>query len=73
MSSDNKYCSILCNGLSDWLLGGEIELLAPIKYRDGLDEFRLTAPQVMKEFEKKNADAVFAFQTRNPTHAGKTF
>ncbi len=55
------------------MLGGEIELLAPIKYRDGLDEFRLTAPQVMKEFEKKNADAVFAFQTRNPTHAGKTF
>jgi 3'-phosphoadenosine 5'-phosphosulfate synthase len=27
----------------------------------------------MKEFEKKNADAVYAFQTRNPTHAGHAY
>jgi 3'-phosphoadenosine 5'-phosphosulfate synthase len=57
----------------DWLLGGEIELLQRIKYNDGLDQFRLTAVEVMKEFEKKNADAVYAFQTRNPTHAGHAY
>lgn len=57
----------------DWLLGGEIELLQRIKYNDGLDRFRLTASEVMKEFEKKNADAVYAFQTRNPTHAGHAY
>ena len=57
----------------DWLLGGEVELLGRIRYNDGLDRFRLTAPEVMKEFEKKNADAVFAFQTRNPTHAGHAY
>ncbi|KAJ1432668.1 3-phosphoadenosine 5-phosphosulfate synthase-like protein 2 [Ochromonadaceae sp. CCMP2298] len=57
----------------DWLLGGEIELLQRIKYNDGLDKFRLTAPEVMKEFEAKGADAVFAFQTRNPTHAGHAY
>ena len=37
-----------------------------------LDKWRLTAPEVMHEFEAKDADAVFAFQTRNPTHAGKS-
>lgn len=57
----------------DWLIGGEIEVLDRIRYNDGLDKWRLTAPEVMKEFEKKNADAVFAFQTRNPTHAGHAY
>jgi 3'-phosphoadenosine 5'-phosphosulfate synthase len=57
----------------DWLLGGEIELLQRIRYNDGLDKFRLTAPEVMKEIEAKKADAVYAFQTRNPTHAGHAY
>ena len=57
----------------DWLLGGEIELLQRIRYNDGLDKFRLTAPEVMKEIELKKADAVYAFQTRNPTHAGHAY
>lgn len=57
----------------DWLIGGEIELLERIKYNDGLDQWRLTAPEVMKAFEAKDADAVFAFQTRNPTHAGHAY
>lgn len=57
----------------NWLLGGEIELLQRIRYNDGLDKFRLTAPEVMKEVEKKKADSVYAFQTRNPTHAGHAY
>jgi 3'-phosphoadenosine 5'-phosphosulfate synthase len=57
----------------DWLIGGEIELLDRIKYNDGLDKWRLTSKEVMKEFEKKGADAVYAFQTRNPTHAGHAY
>jgi 3'-phosphoadenosine 5'-phosphosulfate synthase len=57
----------------DWLIGGEIELFEKIKFNDGLDKWRLTASEVAKEFEKKNADAVFAFQTRNPTHAGHAY
>ena len=57
----------------DWLLGGEIELFDRIKYNDGLDKWRLTAIEVMEEFKKRKADAVFAFQTRNPTHAGHAY
>ena len=57
----------------DWLIGGEIELLDRIQYNDGLDKWRVTAPELMKQFEDKKADAVFAFQTRNPTHAGHAY
>jgi 3'-phosphoadenosine 5'-phosphosulfate synthase len=57
----------------DWLIGGEIELVERIRYNDGLDKWRLTAPEVMKQFEDKKADSVFAFQTRNPTHAGHAY
>lgn len=60
-------------GSGDWNIGGEIELLDKIRYNDGLDRWRLTAPEVMRQFEAKGADAVFAFQTRNPTHAGHAY
>ena len=57
----------------DWLIGGEIELIERIKYNDGLDQWRLSAPEVMAAIEAKGADSVFAFQTRNPTHAGHAY
>ena len=57
----------------DWLIGGEIELLDRVRYNDGLDKWRLTSTEVMQEFEDKGADAVYAFQTRNPTHAGHAY
>ena len=68
----HPYVEHIYNG-GDWLIGGEIELLERIQYHDGLDKWRLTAPEVMKQFEEKNADAVYAFQTRNPTHAGHAY
>ena len=68
----HPYIAHIYSG-GDWLIGGEIELLERVKYNDGLDQYRLTAPEVMKEFEKKGADAVYAFQTRNPTHAGHAY
>ena len=68
----HPYIAHIYSG-GDWLLGGEIEILERIKYNDGLDKFRLTAPEVMQEFEGRGADAVFAFQTRNPTHAGHAY
>ena len=68
----HPYISHIYSG-GDWLIGGEIELVERIRYNDGLDKWRLTAPEVMKQFEEKNADAVYAFQTRNPTHAGHAY
>lgn len=57
----------------DYLIGGEVELLDKIQYHDGLDQYRLTAKELLQEFQKRGADTVYAFQTRNPTHAGHAY
>ncbi|XP_065881095.1 ATP sulfurylase 2 [Euphorbia lathyris] len=54
----------------NWLIGGDLEVLKPIKYDDGLDNYRLSPKQLRKEFDSRQADAVFAFQLRNPVHNG---
>mmetsp|Transcript_33349 Transcript_33349/g.70086 ORF Transcript_33349/g.70086 Transcript_33349/m.70086 type:complete len:1114 (+) Transcript_33349:118-3459(+) len=57
----------------DYLIGGEVELLDRIRYNDGLDKWRKTSTEIMEEFKEKGADTVYAFQTRNPTHAGHAY
>uniref|UniRef100_A0A6N2MY90 sulfate adenylyltransferase n=1 Tax=Salix viminalis TaxID=40686 RepID=A0A6N2MY90_SALVM len=57
-------------GSGNWLIGGDLEVIEPIKYHDGLDHFRLSPAQLREEFTRHNADAVFAFQLRNPVHNG---
>ncbi|XP_033644083.1 bifunctional 3'-phosphoadenosine 5'-phosphosulfate synthase-like isoform X2 [Asterias rubens] len=54
----------------DWLVGGDLEVLDHIRWNDGLDEYRLTPNQLRDKFRKLGADAVFAFQLRNPVHNG---
>ncbi|KAL0266467.1 UNVERIFIED_CONTAM: hypothetical protein PYX00_008989 [Menopon gallinae] len=54
----------------NWLMGGELEVLERIKWNDGLDEYRLTPNQLRAKFKEMQADAVFAFQLRNPIHNG---
>eukprot|EP00049_Salpingoeca_infusionum_P017636 m.353831 g.353831 ORF g.353831 m.353831 type:complete len:608 (+) comp16840_c0_seq1:150-1973(+) len=66
---DHPYMAqVLAYG--DWLVGGDLEVLAPIKWNDGLDKYRLTPNQLRAEFKKLGADAVYAFQLRNPVHNG---
>lgn len=45
-------------------------MLDRIKYNDGLDEYRLTPMELRNKFADQKADAVFAFQLRNPIHNG---
>lgn len=54
----------------NWLLGGNIEVLERIRWNDGLDEYRLTPNEIRARLREMNADAVFAFQLRNPIHNG---
>lgn len=54
----------------DWLVGGDIEALERIRWNDGLDEYRLTPHELRAEFRQRGADAIFAFQLRNPIHNG---
>ncbi|KAD2393008.1 hypothetical protein R6Q59_012691 [Mikania micrantha] len=64
------YVEEAITGAGDWLIGGDLEVIQPIKYHDGLDRYRLSPSELRDEFEKRNADAVFAFQLRNPVHNG---
>eukprot|EP00053_Salpingoeca_punica_P015544 m.143631 g.143631 ORF g.143631 m.143631 type:complete len:602 (-) comp16743_c0_seq3:1168-2973(-) len=54
----------------DWLVGGDLEVLRRVRWNDGLDQYRLTPGELRAEFKKRGADAVFAFQLRNPIHNG---
>mmetsp|Transcript_32281 Transcript_32281/g.39632 ORF Transcript_32281/g.39632 Transcript_32281/m.39632 type:complete len:1156 (+) Transcript_32281:158-3625(+) len=72
MDVGHPYIKNILSG-GDFLLGGEIELLDRIRYNDGLDQWRKTAKELMDEFQAKGADTVYAFQTRNPTHAGHAY
>ena len=41
-----------------------------IEFNDGLDNYRMTPAQVHQQIIDKKADAVYAFQVRNPLHNG---
>lgn len=41
-----------------------------MSWNDGLDHYRLTPVELRKKFKEMGADAVFAFQLRNPIHNG---
>jgi 3'-phosphoadenosine 5'-phosphosulfate synthase len=41
-----------------------------IKFDDGMDQYRMTPAQVDQIAQERGADAVYAFQVRNPLHNG---
>ena len=54
----------------DWLVGGDLDVLERILWNDGLDKYRLTPNEIRAKTREMGADAVFAFQLRNPIHNG---
>ncbi|XP_010244083.1 PREDICTED: ATP sulfurylase 2-like [Nelumbo nucifera] len=64
------YVEEVISPAGNWLIGGDLEVLEPIKYNDCLDHYRLSPRELRKEFDRRQADAVFAFQLRNPVHNG---
>ncbi|XP_034480436.1 bifunctional 3'-phosphoadenosine 5'-phosphosulfate synthase isoform X2 [Drosophila innubila] len=54
----------------DYLVGGELAVIERIRWKDGLDQYRLTPNELRCRFKELNADAIFAFQLRNPIHNG---
>ncbi|XP_018791507.1 PREDICTED: bifunctional 3'-phosphoadenosine 5'-phosphosulfate synthase [Bactrocera latifrons] len=66
---DHPYIKIIAQG-GDYLVGGELEVLERIRWNDGLDQYRLTPNELRAKFKEIGADAIFAFQLRNPIHNG---
>ncbi|XP_055373285.1 bifunctional 3'-phosphoadenosine 5'-phosphosulfate synthase [Condylostylus longicornis] len=54
----------------EYYVGGDLEVFERIKWNDGLDQYRLTPNELRRKFIEMGADAVFAFQLRNPIHNG---
>uniref|UniRef100_A0A8C9ZPR7 3'-phosphoadenosine 5'-phosphosulfate synthase 2a n=1 Tax=Sander lucioperca TaxID=283035 RepID=A0A8C9ZPR7_SANLU len=67
--AQHPYIKMVMEG-GDWLVGGDLEVLERIKWNDGLDQYRLTPQELKQKFKDMKADAVFAFQLRNPVHNG---
>ncbi|XP_059408752.1 bifunctional 3'-phosphoadenosine 5'-phosphosulfate synthase 1-like isoform X1 [Carassius carassius] len=66
---DHPYIKMVMES-GDWLVGGDLQVLDRIYWKDGLDSYRLTPTELKQKFKEMNADAVFAFQLRNPVHNG---
>jgi 3'-phosphoadenosine 5'-phosphosulfate synthase len=54
----------------DWLVGGDLEVFSRILWNDGLDDYRLKPNEIRAKARDMDADALFAFQLRNPIHNG---
>ena len=70
MFNDGHPYIKMINDSGDWLVGGDVDVLGRILWNDGLDQYRLTPNQLRAQFREMHADAVFAFQLRNPVHNG---
>lgn len=66
---DHPYIKMI-NKSGSHLVGGDLEVIERIRWNDGLDQYRLTPNELRDKFKELNADAVFAFQLRNPIHNG---
>jgi len=55
----------------DWCVSGaSMHFCCHVQFNDGIDKYRLTPQQISDAIKAKNADAVYAFQVRNPLHNG---
>lgn len=66
---DHPYIRLILDS-GEYLVGGDLEVLERIKWNDGLDQYRLTPKEIRQRINEMEADAVFAFQLRNPIHNG---
>jgi 3'-phosphoadenosine 5'-phosphosulfate synthase len=55
----------------DFLVSGSrMRFVKEVKFNDGLDQYRQTPKQIHEQIVSRGADAVYAFQLRNPLHNG---
>lgn len=66
----HPYQKYIFEECGDWLIGGDLHVFERVRWEDGLDEFRLTPSELNEKFKEIKADAIFAFQLRNPIHNG---
>lgn len=50
--------------------GASMRFFKRLIFNDGIDQFRLTPSEIQAQIAARGADAVYAFQVRNPLHNG---
>ncbi|XP_055636375.1 bifunctional 3'-phosphoadenosine 5'-phosphosulfate synthase isoform X2 [Toxorhynchites rutilus septentrionalis] len=68
-NANHPYIKMIMES-GQYLVGGDVEVIEKIYWDDGLDSYRLTPNELRKKFQEIEADAIFAFQLRNPIHNG---
>lgn len=64
-------CAATIFAQGDFLVSGAtMDFLEHVQFNDGMDSYRLTPAQISEQIKEKKADAVYAFQVRNPLHNG---
>jgi len=54
-----------------WLVSGaSMHFTRRVRFEDGMDKYRYTPAEIAEQIKAKDADAVYAFQVRNPLHNG---
>ena len=66
----HPYIKHIYEECGDYLIGGDLYVYERIKWNDNLDQYRLTPNELKQKYKELGADAVFAFQLRNPIHNG---
>jgi 3'-phosphoadenosine 5'-phosphosulfate synthase len=69
----HPYIEMLMKDENKYLIGGDVFMKKDIWWNDGLDNYRLSPKEIKDEIEKREADCVVAFQTRNPLHNGHVY
>lgn len=55
----------------EYLISGKaMHFLKNPEFNDGMDHFRMTPAQIYEQIQARGADAIYAFQVRNPLHNG---
>ena len=55
----------------NWLVSGShMHFTKRVTFNDGMDKYRYTPAEIAGQIEARGADAVYAFQVRNPLHNG---
>ena len=69
-SSKHPMATVMMTQGDFLISGASMRFFKRLVFGDGIDHFRLTPAEIQTQIQAKGADAVYAFQVRNPLHNG---
>lgn len=69
-SVKHPKAEVIMNQGDKLVSGSSTRFFKRVQFNDGIDHFRLTPAEISAQITTRGADAVYAFQVRNPLHNG---